>query len=138
MEVTTNSPEQTEKVAKDFAKSLKPGTIVALYGNLGAGKTVFFKGMAIGFGITRRVTSPTFVFVKTYNIKDKTINHIDLYRSVNITDLSEIGLEEIFESKDITVIEWADRLEGNLPKKRIDIHIVPIDENKRRITIARH
>lgn len=138
MEITTNSPRQTEKVAKDFAKSLKPGAIVALYGNLGAGKTVFFKGLAVGFGITRRVTSPTFVFLKTYNIGKYSINHIDLYRSVNVTDLSEIGLEEIFESKDITVIEWADRLEGNLPKKRIDIHIKPLDENKRKIVIVSH
>lgn len=138
MEITTNSPEQTEKIAEDFAKSLKPGTIVALYGNLGAGKTVFFKGLAKGFGIKRRVTSPTFVFVKTYNIGKYSINHIDLYRSENITDLSEIGLEEIFESKDITVIEWADRLENNLPKKRIDIHIEPIDEKSRKIIIVRN
>lgn len=138
MEIRTTSEKQTQKVAENFAKKLKIGDIIALYGDLGAGKTQFFKGLARGLGIRQRVTSPTFVFLKTYNIKGKTINHVDLYRSENISDLGEIGLEEIFESKDITVIEWADRLEGNLPKNRIDVHIETIDENKRKIVIVRH
>lgn len=138
MEITTNSPEQTQKVARDFAKDLKLGDIVMLYGDLGSGKTQFFKGLAKGLGIKQRVTSPTFVFLKIYNANGKTINHIDLYRSANISDLREIGLDEIFESNAITVIEWADRLEDNLPKKRIDIYIESVDENKRRISIVRH
>lgn len=138
MEITTNSPEQTQKVARNFAKDLRLGDIVMLYGDLGSGKTQFFKGLAIGLGIKQRVTSPTFVFLKIYNANGKTINHIDLYRSENISDLREIGLDEIFESNAITVIEWADRLEDNLPKKRIDIYIESVDENKRRISIVRH
>lgn len=135
MEITTNSPEQTRKVATVFAKDLKLGDIVMLYGDLGSGKTQFFKGLAKGLGIKQRVTSPTFVFLKIYNANGKTINHIDLYRSENISDLREIGLDEIFESSAITVIEWADRLEDNLPKKRIDIFITPVGETSRKITI---
>lgn len=138
MEITTDSPEQTQKVAEDLAKDLKLGDIVMLYGDLGSGKTQFFKGLAKGLGIKQRVTSPTFVFLKIYNANGKTINHIDLYRSENISDLREIGLDEIFESSAISVIEWADRLEDNLPKKRIDIYIESINENKRRIRIVKH
>lgn len=137
MEITTKSPEQTQKVAKDFAKNLKLGDIVLLYGDLGSGKTQFVKGLAKGLGIKQRVTSPTFVFLKIYNANGKTINHIDLYRSENISDLREIGLDEIFESSEITVIEWADKLEDNLPKKRIDIYIEPVDEKTRKIKIDR-
>lgn len=133
----SNSPEETEKIAIDFASKLKKGDVVALYGNLGCGKTVFFKGLAKGFGIKQRVTSPTFVFVKTYNTHGKTINHIDLYRSEDISDLGQIGLEEILEDDAITVIEWADRLEDKLPKKRIDIFIKNLNENSREITITR-
>lgn len=138
MDYISNSPEETAKIAGKFASELKEGDIVALYGNLGAGKTAFFKGIASGLGIKQRVNSPTFVFVKTYNIHGKTINHVDLYRSENLTDLSQIGLGEILSSEAITIIEWADRLEGKLPKKRIDIFFKILDEKSRKITIIRN
>ena len=138
METTTNSPEETQKLAKNFAKSLKNGDVVLLYGDLGSGKTQFFKGLAKGLGIKERVTSPTFVFIKTYKVGKRIINHVDLYRAEKSSDLEEIGIEEIMSNDAITVIEWADRLEGRVPKKRIDVLIEPKDEKRRKIRITRH
>ena len=138
MEVRTNSQKQTQKVGADFAKSLKAGDIVALFGDLGAGKTVFVKGMARGLGIKGKITSPTFVFVKTYKLKSGPFHHVDLYRGKATKDFKSLALNEIFAPDAITVVEWADRLNKFLPKKRWEVKIEKIDENKRRITITKH
>lgn len=137
MEIKTSSPKQTFKVAQDMAKSLKGGDIVALFGDLGAGKTVFVSGLAKGLGVKGKVTSPTFVFLKIYKGQNYIINHIDLYRGEKITDFKDLGLDEIFDGKNITVIEWAQRLEKKLPKKRIDVHLEKKDEKTRKISIIK-
>lgn len=138
MEITTNSAKETQKAAIKLAKTLKPGNIVALYGDLGAGKTVFVKGLVQGLSIRTNVTSPTFVFLKFYKGKNLTVNHIDLYRGETINDFKDLGLGEIVNNDSITVIEWAQRLQGKLPKKRIDVVIEKADEKTRTITIRRH
>jgi len=139
-EVKTTSPAQTAKVAKSFAKKLKGGDIIALYGDLGAGKTVFVKGLAIGLGIKKRILSPTFVFIRSYPFKKKdkvlTLHHVDLYRGQNTSDFKFLGLDEIFNSKSVVVIEWADKIKNSLPKKRYDIFIKKIDEKTRKIKIV--
>lgn len=137
MEVTTNSPQQTEKIAYKFAKFLKSGDIVALHGELGAGKTVFTKGLVAGLGITAKVTSPTFIFCKTYRGKTKIVNHIDLYRAKVISDLGNLGLDEILSKDSITIIEWPERLGSKLPKDRVDVFINVKDENTRIIKITK-
>lgn len=137
MEIKTSSPRETLKAAASFAKSLKAGDIVALYGDLGAGKTVFVKGLASGLGIKAKVTSPTFVFLKIYRGKNLTVYHIDLYRGESLRDFKDLGLDEMFSASSIAVIEWADRLEGKLPKKRIDVIITKIDDKIRSIKVDR-
>ena len=135
----TNSPKETKKLAEKFAKDLKLGDIIALYGDLGAGKTVFIQGIAQGLNIKKKITSPTFVFIKSYPIKIKSknliFNHLDLYRSTNDKDSESLGLEEIFTEDSITVIEWADKIKERLPEKRIDVYIKATESNARRITI---
>lgn len=138
METKTASQQETLKFAAEFAKSLKAGDVLALFGDLGAGKTVFVKGLAKGLGVKAKVSSPTFVFLKIYKGKKLTINHIDLYRGEKITDFKDLGLDEIFGNNDITVIEWAQRLEGKLPKKRIEIRIEKVNEKSRRIKVIRY
>lgn len=142
MEIKTTSPRQTIKFARDFAKSLKTGDTLAIFGDLGAGKTVFVKGLAQGLGIKRRILSPTFIFLRSYpltiNHKPLTFNHIDLYRGEKLTDFDQLGLDEIFSKNSITVIEWPERLEGKLPSKRIEIKIEKKDEKTREITIKRY
>lgn len=138
MEVKTNSPKQTLAVAQKLASEVKPGDVIALFGELGAGKTIFVKGLAQALGVKTKVTSPTFVFLKIYEGKNLTINHIDLYRGESIRSFKDLGLEEIFETDALTIIEWAQRLEKKLPKKRIDVTIKKINETNRRILIKRH
>ena len=140
-EVKSNSPRETQQLAEKLAKTLKGGETVALFGDLGAGKTVFVQGLAKGLGLKRKITSPTFVFMRSYslNIKGKklTLHHLDLYRGQNYQDFQSLGLEEIFTKDTIVVLEWADRIEGILPKKRIDVTFENLNEKARKIKIDR-
>ena len=136
----SSSEEETKKIAKDFAKLLKSGDVVALFGDLGSGKTVFVKGLARSLGIKTTITSPTFVLIKSYPIyrAQKSLNfyHLDLYRVNGAKDIERLGLEELFSKDAIVVIEWADRAK-TLPKKRIDVFLEAINGHTRRIKIDR-
>lgn len=134
---TSKSDKQTEEIGQKLAKSLKGGDIVALYGDLGAGKTVFVKGIARGLGIKKRILSPTFVFIRSYPLTSgKQLYHVDLYRGQSRQDFEALGLSEIFSKNNIVVIEWAEKLKDTLPKNRIDIHIKKEGEKIRRINIT--
>lgn len=139
MEATSTSEEETRQIARELAGSLKGGDVVALYGDLGAGKTVFAQGIAKALGIKRQVLSPTFVFIRSYplTIKPLTFYHIDLYRGQTPQDFQSLGLEDVFTNDSIVVIEWAEKIAEILPKKRIDVTIEPINETTRRIKIKR-
>jgi tRNA threonylcarbamoyladenosine biosynthesis protein TsaE len=107
------------------------GDIVALYGDLGAGKTVFVKGIAKGLGIKKRIISPTFIFMRTYPIKSGQFIHIDLYRGQNIEDFEALGFEDVFQKNNIVVLEWAQRIKDFLPKKRMDITLEKVEDTER-------
>jgi tRNA threonylcarbamoyladenosine biosynthesis protein TsaE len=109
--------------------------ILCLYGDLGGGKTTFIQGLAKGLGIKRRVTSPTFVFMKQYQ---PSFYHVDLYRVNNVKEAKGLGLGELFnDSRAIVAIEWAERIKEILPKKRIDIYFDYVSENQRKITFKK-
>lgn len=139
----TENAEETQKMALDLAKILKGGEVIALYGNLGGGKTTFTQGLALGLGIKRRIISPTFIIVRTYKLKSKTatknpklLYHMDLYRTDSEEDFEGIGMRDIIKDENsIKVIEWAEKIKDFLPKKRIDIFFEYINENKRRVTV---
>lgn len=137
----SSSEEETRKIAKDFAQLLKSGDVVALFGDLGSGKTVFVKGLAQGLGIKTRITSPTFVLIKSYPIyraqNSLSFYHLDLYRLNVGKDIESLGLEEIFSKDSIVVIEWADRLK-NLPGQIIEVFIEKNDQKERNIKIRRN
>lgn len=139
MEAQATSEKATRQIAQELARSLAGGDVVALYGNLGAGKTVFAQGIAQGLGIKKQVLSPTFVFIRSYplTIKPLTFYHIDLYRGQNPQDFKSLGLDEIFSNDSIVVIEWAEKIKEILPKKRIDVTIDTVNETTRRIKIDR-
>ena len=136
--VHSTSPKQTEHLAQDLAKSLKGGEVVALFGDLGVGKTTFIQGLARGLGIKRRITSPTFIMIRPYSTKINnrpvTFYHVDLYRT-RPDDLSQLGLEEIFGPDSVVAIEWPGKIKKFLPPKRIDVKIESLDFETRRITI---
>jgi len=131
-----NSEKETFEFAKNYAKKLKGGEIIGLIGNLGAGKTVFSRGLAAGLGIKNKITSPTFVLMKVYNVKKEVIKHfchIDAYRLKTEADLSAIGAEEYFGKPDtVTIIEWADKTRNILPKntKLIEFKIGKADKRE--------
>ncbi|MEX2028226.1 MAG: tRNA (adenosine(37)-N6)-threonylcarbamoyltransferase complex ATPase subunit type 1 TsaE [Candidatus Curtissbacteria bacterium] len=136
---TSSSEEETQKIGEDLGKNLKGGDIVALYGELGAGKTVFVKGIAVSLGIKKRILSPTFVFMRSYPIATgNQFVHIDLYRGSDLASFEALGLEEVFTKENIVVLEWADRLGKMLPPKRIDVELIKEDEQKRRVKITRN
>lgn len=138
-EYLSKNSKDTEKIAQDLVGQLVGGELLALVGNLGAGKTVFVKGLAKALGIEDNITSPTFVLMKIYQTKHATIKrlvHIDCYRLEQLGDLEEIGLADyLHDPENVVVIEWADRI-SNLPKNTININIEYVNDQERRVKIS--
>ncbi len=140
-EFHTASESETIKVAREFASGLEHGDVVALYGDLGAGKTQFVKGVCDAFKVHSHVSSPTFVILNRYEGKDRSnnevlIHHFDLYRVRSVEEVYDLGYEEFFASDGICLIEWADYLGALLPERRYDVRLALGDqENLRAITI---
>lgn len=135
MEITTLSEIETRALGTQVAAQINPGDVIALYGELGTGKTVFVQGLLAGFGIDQRVTSPTFVILKIYKTKQQqTIFHLDLYRLDDPAQLQSIGFEEIVRDKRaITIIEWPQKGEALLPPATRAIHFERVGDGERRI-----
>lgn len=136
--VVTKSAEETRNFALNLAKKLKGGEVLALYGDLGSGKTTFVQGLARGLGIKRRVTSASFVLVKEYKVETEgtveKLIHIDLYRLHSEEEIANLGLQEKFlEPQALVVIEWADRLGKALPQGAKSIFFDYFGNNCRRL-----
>lgn len=132
MEVTTNSTQETKELAEKLAKTIKTGTTLALYGDLGSGKTTFTRFLVESLGQDSRVQSPTFVVARRYG----NINHIDLYRLTTKEEVKDIGIEEFLTDEGvINIIEWPELAEAFLPKDTIRIYFEYIDDGKRKIKI---
>lgn len=120
--VETNSPEETWELAAELANELGAGTVIALHGDLGAGKTCFIQGLAAALGIDEPITSPTYTLIGEYEGR-LPLHHIDLYRLSGPAEALGLGLEEYFDANGITAIEWAERAEGLLPPDLLHIRI---------------
>ena len=134
--ITTYSEEETIELAQNIESEKFPNMVICLMGDLGTGKTVFTKGFAKALEVKEEVTSPTFTIIKEYTSGEMPLYHMDVYRLDGHVD--DLGLEEYFTKKGITIIEWADMIEDYLPDKRLDIKIKSSaeDEDKRIITIT--
>ncbi len=131
--VVTSSHEQTWRIGQMLGSRLEPGDIVCLYGDLGAGKTSFSYGIALGLEVKDQyITSPTFTFVNEYKGRIP-FYHIDLYRLKDPEELEGIGFEEYIDSDGVTVIEWAERAEDELPEDRLSVYLSYVDEHSREI-----
>ena len=165
-QVITRSFQETQKVGEEFASILKGGEVLALYGDLGSGKTTFMQGLAKGLGITRNIISPTFIIMRSYLITDhsgkpkarpesekkegswtsqddgfsaKNLYHIDLYRIESEKDVEGLGLLELMnQPENIVAIEWPDKIESTLPEKRINIYFDYQGEDKREIRVDQY
>ena len=133
------SEEETQTLAKKLARSIGPGTIISLIGDLGSGKTTFTKGFAKQMGIKDHVASPTFKLISEYNGEKYKLNHIDAYRMNGPKDFLNIGGEEyLLTKKNITIIEWGDLLNDILPTRTITVNFYRIKskEKSRKIEIS--
>lgn len=137
---TTTSPKQTRKLGEILAKELKGGEIICLMGELGSGKTTFAQGVLKGLGASGPYTSPTFVVMKHYRIKDhrlgiKDTYHADAYR-VRPKDILELGWEEIISDRNnVIIIEWAERIKRIVPEGAIWLKFEHLKKDKRKITV---
>jgi tRNA threonylcarbamoyladenosine biosynthesis protein TsaE len=135
-EFVSNSESDTERLGRALADALPGGTVVALIGTLGAGKTRLVQAFAAAHGVPRdAATSPTFVLVNEYRGR-LPIYHIDAYRLRDEDEFLELGPEEYFDSAGVTFIEWADRVADCLPAERMEIQCEATGENSRRFTLS--
>ena len=128
--------EATAAAGEALGRGLLAGDVVALYGELGAGKNCFVQGLVRGLGVEGRATSPTFVLVNEYRGRVP-VHHVDAYRTQSLTELLDIGLEDLLDAEGVTLIEWADRCEPLLPARTVRVHIEGVGDEPRRITITK-
>lgn len=135
LEFTAEDVAHTERLGRALAATLLPGTVIALIGTLGAGKTRLVQAVAAALGVPAgEATSPTFVLVNEYRGR-LPIYHIDAYRLRDEDEFRELGPEEYFDSAGVTFIEWADRVEDCLPPERLEIHCEATGETARQFTL---
>lgn len=133
MEVITKNAKETADLGKKIGSDLKGGEILALVGDLGAGKTTFIQGLAKGLNINQKIISPTFILMRKYN----NFYHLDLYRlEDNLEEeIRNLGLTDIWEDKkNIIVIEWAEKIKDFLPSRTRWVNFESIGDNERKIT----
>ena len=132
----THSPEETEAVGRRLAALLHPGDVIAYYGDLGAGKTAFTRGLAAGLGVTEQVTSPTYTIVNEYLSGRMPLFHFDMYRLGSADELFDIGWEDYLARGGVCAVEWSENVEDALQGAiRVTIEKDPFEADTRRITI---
>ena len=134
--VETTSAGETIAFGRKLADELAAGTVLALHGDLGAGKTCLVKGIAAGLGVQPEATSPTFTIIHEYSGGRLPLFHIDLYRLDSVNETLAIGIEDYLNGDGVTVIEWAEKIAPLLPERTIHARLEITGENTRRITIS--
>lgn len=142
LEITTKSPEETKKIAKDFAGTLRGGEAIILFGELGSGKTTFVQGLAESLGVKARVTSPTFIIMKHHRVQGhktiRTLVHADLYRIDDERVVSDVGLQDaLSDPGSIVLVEWGEKMGKYLPARRTEVRL-QYDGDARKISIKRY
>ena len=133
---TTRAPEETWQLAASLLPRMAEGAVIALHGDLGAGKTTFVQGLAQAMGVTSPVTSPTFSLLGEYRGASQRLIHLDLYRMSSAEELLEIGFLDYLAAPNIVVVEWPERAETLMPKTAWHLRFEPGDEPAtRRVTI---
>jgi tRNA threonylcarbamoyladenosine biosynthesis protein TsaE len=135
LEIETKSPEMTMALAARLAAAAEAGDLVCLWGELGAGKTVFAKGFGVGLGIDATINSPSFVLMSEYAGR-LPLFHLDLYRLAGPADVVSGGLLDERQARGVTLIEWPERLEPIVPSPRLDVRIAGAGTDRRSISLA--
>ena len=132
--VISHSADETRAAGERLGACLEAGSVVACIGELGAGKTCFLQGLARGLGVESPVTSPTFVLINEYRGRVP-VHHLDAYRTESLSEVLDLGIEELMHGDGVTVIEWADKLIPILPAQTITVTIDGLGDEPRRIVI---
>lgn len=141
LEFISRNPEQTRRVGARLGMFLTGGEVIALEGELGAGKTVFAQGVGIGWGATTPMLSPTFILIRrhTRHQDNRLFYHIDLYRIASVQEAVDLGLEELLGDPDaVCVVEWADRAAELFPAETLWVTLRALDEQRRSLTFRAH
>ncbi|MGA8179282.1 MAG: tRNA (adenosine(37)-N6)-threonylcarbamoyltransferase complex ATPase subunit type 1 TsaE [Desulfobacterales bacterium] len=135
-QITTHCADETRRLGKTIGAALTAGTILALYGDLGSGKTSFVQGLARGLNVPDEyyITSPSYTLINEYPGR-LPLFHIDLYRITNSVDIEDIGLYEILDDDAVMAIEWADRMAKDTPQNHLRVRFEIIDDKTRKISI---
>ncbi|MCE5197839.1 MAG: tRNA (adenosine(37)-N6)-threonylcarbamoyltransferase complex ATPase subunit type 1 TsaE [Armatimonadota bacterium] len=128
--VRTYSADETMEIGERLGRGLQAGDVLALFGDLGAGKTTFTKGIARGLGLEADVHSPTFTLIHEH-LGTIPLYHVDLYRLASEEEVDTLGIDEYIYGDGVTIIEWADRMKSLLPPERLDIELKLIGETER-------
>ena len=131
----THSEQETEAAGEALAKGLPEGSVVALYGGLGAGKTAFVRGMARGRGLTDRISSPTFTIVNEYLGGDKPLFHFDMYRLGGPEELFGVGWDDYLSRGGVIAVEWSENVEDAFEGTEIRVRLTRLDDTAREIEI---
>ena len=131
----SRSEAETEAVGEAFASSVPDGAVIAMYGDLGAGKTAFVRGLARGMGLSCRVSSPTFTIVNEY-IGERELIHFDMYRLDSADELFDIGWEDYLARGAVCAVEWSEKVEEAFCGDEIILRIEKLSDTERRITIG--
>jgi tRNA threonylcarbamoyladenosine biosynthesis protein TsaE len=134
--LVTASAEETERAGEGLAAELGPGDVVALVGELGAGKTCFARGLVRGLGGGDAVSSPTFVLVNRYRGRVP-VHHLDAYRTSSLSEVLDLGFDELLASGGVTLIEWADRIAPLVPRDAVWVRISGLGDEPREVDIGR-
>ena len=135
MTIYTRGEAETEAAGAEFARTMPDGTVVALYGDLGAGKTAFVRGMARGMGIAARVSSPTFTIVNEY-LGERELYHFDMYRLGGADELFDIGWEDYLNRGGICAVEWSENVADAFEGDEITVRITKLSADERKIEIG--
>lgn len=136
LNIVSHSEEETLTLAKKIVQTFKKGDVVVLTGELGSGKTIFAKGLAIGLGHTEDVlTSPSYTIVNEYS-GDNPVYHFDMYRLNDISELREIGWEDYLQKEGLIVVEWGEKIEEALPENYYQVDFKIINESEREIIFS--
>jgi len=127
LDLATASPEETRALGESLAGTLRPGDVVSLTGDLGAGKTTFVQGVATGLAVSEPVLSPTFTLVRQYAGR-LPIHHVDVYRLDRIQDVLDLGFDELLDWESVVFIEWGDAIEALLPQSHLQVELLIPDE----------
>lgn len=139
MQVEVTDAAETIAIGEKLAMSLQGGELILLDGDLGAGKTTFTKGLAKGLGITRNIKSPTFTLIREYSMGRLPLYHMDVYR-LEETGGADLGLEEYFNSSGVSVVEWSQFIQAELPSEYLLVQLKkdPDNDDKRTLTFEAH